>query len=68
VGKGEFVWRRVPALDVLDRAEQVEVVAQRPRDGAQPADMLGVPPAGVVPAAVGVGDERDARRQRTGRR
>ena len=39
--------------------EQLGLLAQRLRDGAQTADVLGVTPPGVVASAVGVRDEGD---------
>jgi hypothetical protein len=59
VDQRQLVKCGVPALDVEQRHEQVRVVAQRRRNRAQPADVLRVLPAGIVSAAVGVGDERD---------
>ena len=50
----------VPPFAMFDAEHQLPVVAQRPRDGAQPPDMFGMVPPGVVPPAVGVRDEGDA--------
>ena len=56
VRERELVRRRVPPFDVLERVKQLGILAQRARDGAQPPDVLGVTPPGVVAAAVGVRD------------
>jgi hypothetical protein len=48
----------VTSLDVMQRLEQVGIVAQRLGDRAKPADVFGMAPPRVVTAAVGVGDER----------
>jgi hypothetical protein len=56
VREPELVCRRVPRLTMLQPLEQLEVVAQRARNRPQPPDVLGMPPAGVVATAVGVGE------------
>jgi hypothetical protein len=61
VGEREFVGRRVAGLAVLERREQLGVAPHGAEHGAQAPHVLGVPPAGVVPPAVGVRDEGDAR-------
>jgi hypothetical protein len=49
---------RVTSLGMMQRLEQVGIVAQRLRDRAKPADVFGMAPPRVVTTAVGVGDER----------
>jgi hypothetical protein len=44
----------VSSLEVLYALEKIRLIAQRARDGAKPADVLGMAPAGIVPAAVAV--------------
>ncbi|MDQ6717497.1 MAG: hypothetical protein M3Z17_03995, partial [Gemmatimonadota bacterium] len=62
VREGELVDGGVPSLEMLHSVEEVGLVAQRARNGAQATDVLGVTPAGIVPAAIAVGNERGARR------
>ena len=57
----------MPTLDVIDQSEQFGIVAERPRDCAEAADVLGVSPPRIMPTAVGVRDERRGQ-ARTGRR
>ena len=57
VRQRQLVRRGVAPLAMLHRDEQLRRIAQRARDRAQPADVLGMFPAGVVAAAVGVRDE-----------
>ena len=45
------------SLEVLDGVKELEILPQRPGNGAQTSDVLGMPPAGIVPAAVRAGDE-----------
>jgi hypothetical protein len=56
VREHELVGRRVARLAMLEPLEQLEVVPERPRNRPQPSDVLGMPPAGVVTATVGVGE------------
>lgn len=56
----ELRFGRVAPLEVSYGLEELGLVAQRAGDRPQAADVLGVPPPGVVPPAVGVGDERGA--------
>jgi hypothetical protein len=63
----DLIDRRVAAFDVLDQLEQLRIIPQRPRDRAQPADMLRVSPARIMPPTVGMRDIRDGQ-ERTGRR
>jgi hypothetical protein len=44
----------VPAFDVIENLEEIHVVAHRARYRAQTADMLGMIPSRVMPAAVSV--------------
>jgi hypothetical protein len=62
VRERELVFRRMPALDVLESLKELGVLTQRTRNGAQTADVLGVTPAGVVATAVGVRDVGDSHR------
>ena len=50
----EFLHSGVATFDVLDTMKQLRVFAKCASDGAQAADVLGVAPACVVPAAVTV--------------
>ena len=59
MGQLEFRLRGVASLELHDGHEQLRVAVQGSRDGAQSPHMLGVVPAGVVRAAVAVGDKRD---------
>src|SRR4051812_20193762 len=59
VRQGEVAYGRVPPLDVEQRVKQLDIVAERPRDGPQSAHVLRVTPTGVVSAAVRVRDEGD---------
>ena len=54
----ELLDGRVPALEMVDGVKELGIFAQRTGDGAQAADVLGMRPSGVVPAAIAVGDER----------
>src|SRR5688500_19929827 len=56
-------------LHVPERVEELGLVTKLARDCPQPACVLGMAPSRIVPSAVGMGDERDARRAqlRTGR-
>src|SRR6185437_3284301 len=56
---GQLVRRGMTPFHVLDLAEQLHVIAQRTRDRAEPSDVFGVTPSGIVPAAVGMRDERN---------
>jgi hypothetical protein len=58
--EGQLLIRRLPALDVLDGLEETRVVAECASYCAEPTDVLGMTPAGVVTAAISVRDERDA--------
>ncbi len=60
VGQRDVLRGGVASLVVLDGAEELGPIAERAGDGAEAADVLGVAPARVVAAAVGVGDEGDA--------
>jgi predicted deacylase len=57
VNDGQLGLGGMPSLQMLDVLKETGIVAQRTRDGAEAADMLGVAPPGVVPPAVAVGDE-----------
>src|SRR5687767_2830538 len=50
----------MPSFDMIDALEQRRLISQRARYGAQTADMLGMSPPRVVPAAVSVRYESDA--------
>jgi len=52
----------VASLDVRQRVEELGVLTQRARNHAQTPDVLRMPPAGIVTAAIGVGDEGGAQR------
>ena len=67
VRQGDLVFGRVAPLAMVERAEQLKVLAQRPRNRPQASDVLRMIPPVVVTAAVGVRDEGDGL-QRTGRR
>ena len=54
MGERELVFGGVASLGVVKGLEQLGIVAERARDGADPADVLGMPPSRVVPTAVGV--------------
>jgi hypothetical protein len=54
VHERDLVLARVPGLDVLQRREQLGVLSQRLRNGANPPDVLGVAPPRVVTPAVRV--------------
>jgi hypothetical protein len=54
MGERELVLGGMASLGVVERLKQLGVVAERARDGADPADVLGMPPPRVVPTAVGV--------------
>jgi hypothetical protein len=56
VSECELVWRGMARLDVEQLGKELGIVAQRAGNRSQPPDMLGMPPAGVVKADVGVGD------------
>jgi len=47
------------ALDLFNAVEELWIVAESPCNRSQAADMLGMVPTGVVPAAVGMGNEGD---------
>ncbi len=49
---------RVAALEVIDGLKEIGMIAQRAGDGAQSSNVLGMIPAGVVPAAIAVRYER----------
>ena len=55
---GELVDGRVARLDVRERVEQLGLIAQLARNRAQSSGMLWMSPPRVVPATVGMGDER----------
>ena len=55
----QLIVGRVPTFDVLQRVKQLEVLAQRAGDRAQPAHVFRMSPAGVVTAAIGMRDVRD---------
>jgi hypothetical protein len=42
----------VSSFDVLDAMKELRIASKRPGDGAQAADVFGVTPGGVVPAAI----------------
>ena len=67
MSQGDLVLGRVAPLAMVERAEQFNVLAQRPRNRPQASDVLRMIPPVVVTAAVGVRDEGDGL-QRTGRR
>jgi hypothetical protein len=50
----QFLNRRVPTLYVLDTMKELGVLTQCTRDCSQPANMLGMTPAGVVATAIAV--------------
>ena len=60
VREGELLRGRVAPFDVIEHLEELDIVAQRLRDAADAADVLRCAPSGVMPATIGVGDERDA--------
>ena len=66
----DLIDRRVSSLEMLDRMKELRVFAQCTSDRAQAPDVLGMPPARVVTAAIAMGDERGphGRRYSTGRR
>jgi hypothetical protein len=51
--------RGVSSFDVHKRVKELGMLAQSAWNRAEPSDVLRMSPAGVVPATVGVGDERD---------
>jgi hypothetical protein len=53
VRERELGVRRVTRLSMIEQVEQLGVVLERARNGAETADVLGMEPAGVVEAAVG---------------
>lgn len=67
MGQREIVDSGVTAFDVLDQREEVDIVTQGPGDRPQPPDVLGMSPPRIMPAAVGMRDERRGQ-ARTGRR
>ena len=50
----------MPPFVMLQRLVQRDVVAQRARNSAQPADVFRMPPTGIVAATVGIGYKGDA--------
>jgi hypothetical protein len=52
----------VPPFEVLDAFEQLRPIAERSSYRAQTADMLGMSPSRIVPAAISMGNEPDAHR------
>jgi hypothetical protein len=54
VSEGKLALGDVSPFDVNEAVVQVNLLAKGPRDSAKAPDVLGVTPAGVVPAAVGV--------------
>jgi hypothetical protein len=52
VGQRELLRRGVASLDVQQRVKEIRVVTQGSGNSPQAADVLGMAPAGVVPAAV----------------
>jgi hypothetical protein len=51
---------RVPAFDVIDSLEKIRIIPESASHSAQTADVLGMIPACVMAAAVGVRNERDS--------
>lgn len=64
----QFLLHCVARLDVLDVLKELQFSADGAEHGAQASHVLRVAPAGVVPPAVAMGDEREWYAQRTGRR
>lgn len=54
-----LVGRGVPPFSMLDQREQIDVISECARDGAQAADVLRMSPPRIVPPAVRVRNERD---------
>ncbi len=54
VGEGELLLRGVSPLEMLDRREELGIVAQRARDRAEPPHVLGMVPPGIVTPAIGM--------------
>jgi len=61
VHESDFLHRRVPAFELLDSVEQCGTISERACYGSQPANVLGMAPAGVVAPAVAVGNESNRR-------
>src|SRR5690348_378979 len=47
------------SLDVNEGVKELRTLAKRARNGAETADVLGMAPARIVPAAIGIRDEGD---------
>src|ERR1700682_3544458 len=54
----ELLDGRVPTFEVVDGVKELWILAKRAGNCAEPADVLRVPPSGVVPPTIAVGDER----------
>jgi hypothetical protein len=64
VSQLDLLDRRVPSLEMIDGMKQLGAFTKSARDRAQSADVLRMPPAGVVAPAIAVGDESGPHRFR----
>lgn len=55
----QLLHRGVAAFDLIDAFEKPRIVAQRAGYGTKAADVLWMRPAGIVPAAIRMRNERD---------
>jgi hypothetical protein len=53
-----FLCRCVASLQMIDSMKDLRIIAQRPGNRAQPADVLRMPPSSVVSAAIAIRNER----------
>ena len=63
MGQSDLIYCGVTAFEVFDRVKKFWILTQRPGDGAQAADVLGMAPACVVPAAIAVRNKRGPHRR-----
>ena len=62
MNEGELIGSGMPSLQMLHAGKQVDLISKRAGYRAQTADVLGMGPSRVMPAAVRMRNETNARR------